>query len=346
MSSTPKIHVVTFPQKLMGVEPMRMRLRKGRWYTNLRNPLDPSRKLEITLKAYKHESAKAQINLARILVDLERGIDPVSVRQRFSKIKLKGAIDGRTEQVLRTHVYPFFGQYKPREITKEIIEKYFEYRFGLDKSGGLQATNTIEKELRVFKRIMRMVDNRYELPKIRYKTIKRKILDPLTYEQIIKTLKHLDQKYAPVYWIMVYTGMDVSDAVNLKPKHFTKDGWIDKPRGKVEGANICVPVHNQLRKILKVVPYPLDPDSILFPDIKPKAVTTAIIRAFKNTGLQGYGAKYLRRFVASLLLDEGYSHDWIGKALAHAEGSKITKRYTKVYRKTLGEAFAKIGSVG
>ena len=58
--------------------------------------------------------------------------------------------------------------------------------------------------------------------------------------------------------------------------------------------------------------------------------------------MEGYGAKYLRRYVASALLDAGYSMDWIGKALAHAEGSQITKKYTKVYKKTLQEAFSGI----
>jgi hypothetical protein len=59
--------------------------------------------------------------------------------------------------------------------------------------------------------------------------------------------------------------------------------------------------------------------------------------------MHGYGAKYLRRYVASMLLDDGYSHDWIGKALAHADRSKISRRYSKVYKATLETAFAGLG---
>jgi site-specific recombinase XerD len=80
----------------------------------------------------------------------------------------------------------------------------------------------------------------------------------------------------------------------------------------------------------------------IFPNINPKAVTTAVITAFRAAGLKGYGAKYLRRYIGSALLDAGYSMDWIGKALAHADGSRITQRYTKVYKQTLGEAFQKV----
>ena len=46
------------------------------------------------------------------------------------------------------------------------------------------------------------------------------------------------------------------------------------------------------------------------------------------------------------MLDNGYSIDWIGKALAHSEGSVQTGKYTTVYKSTLEEAFAKINEAG
>lgn len=329
-------------------EAMRMRCRKGRWYTNMRHPNNPEKKLEISLGAYEHETRKAQINLGKLLADMEKGIDPVSARQQFGKIKLAGQVDHRTKRILQMHLYPFFGEYKPREITKEVIERYYGHRWGLCDKGGLQATSTMDKEMRVFIRVMQVVDKRYELPKIRHATIKRVILEPLTYKQIQSAVSLLDEKYHAVFWIMAYTGMDVSDAVNLKPEHI-KDGWIDKPRGKVQnctGERIVLPIIDDLKQVLQGVPRPINKGEILFPNIKPKAVTTAVIRAFRAAGLEGYGAKYLRRYVASMLLDAGFSHDWIGKALAHNRGSKITEKYTKVYREAMGKAFDKIGRVG
>jgi len=138
--------------------------------------------------------------------------------------------------------------------------------------------------------------------------------------------------------------MDVSDVVYLRPEDF-KDGWIIKERGKT-GMEINIPVCAPLAQILKPIPWPIKQNERIFPEMDPDAAGTHIRRCFTKSGLDGYGSKYLRRFIASIMLDNGYSNDWIGKALAHAEGSKITKRYSKIYRDTLEEAFGKITARG
>ena len=320
---------------------MHMRLIKGRWYTNIRNPNDWRKKIEISLDACERETKKAQINLGMILSDLQNSIDPASARQRVDKLVLKGKVTEREEQILRSHIIPFFGEYKPRDVTKEAIESYFESRWDLSSDGELKGyRNTVSKELMVLQRLIRVSIKNYNLPKISYKKLKREILAPLTLDQIKLASNYVQEKYLSVYWIMAYTAMDVSDVVHLKPEHF-KDGWIIKERGKTSN-EITVPVCSSLSAILKDVPWPIQKDVALFADLKPKAVATAIRRAFVKAGMEGYGAKYLRRYVASALLDAGYSMDWIGKALAHAEGSHITKKYTKVYKKTLQEAFSGI----
>ena len=87
----------------------------------------------------------------------------------------------------------------------------------------------------------------------------------------------------------------------------------------------------------------LDKSALFFPDYNAKAVSTNVRDAFKKAGLEGYGAKYLRRYVASFMLDSGYSMDWVAKALAHADKSAMTKKYTGIYKETLKEAFEKLG---
>ena len=340
----PMNNMVTSQQLNNGDEAMNMRLRKGRWYSLLRHPNNWKKLVEVSLDAYEQEKRKAIINLGKLLQDLERGIDTVSSRLRLGKVKIDGPISDRVRVSLESHIYPFFGDYKPREITKEDIEKYMVHRWGRDENGGLQSPkSTLDKELGALRLVIKQVDPSYKLPAMNYTKIEKEILEPLTYSQIEVVGNLLDEKYKAVYWIMAYTGMDISDAVYLKPKHI-KDGWIDKARGKTK-QRIVVPVLDELQSILQTVPWPLDKSTPLFPNIKPKAVTTAVLRAFRGAGLQGYGAKYLRRYIGSALLDAGYSMDWIGKALAHADGSRLTQRYTKVYKATLAEAFSKIGKV-
>lgn len=322
-------------------EPMKMRMFGNRWYSNFRHD---GKKQQFALDAWggtpENPPNQAYIELGTLMSDLKKGLSPGGVRKKVKDIKVK-KLTGREADDLRLHIYPFFGESTWVEVDKDLIEKYLENRWGLNSNGGLQAPATVEKELRALARVMRVVDSKWEKPKIRYEKLERDILEPLTFDQISLALTKIPAKYHGAYWVMAYTAMDVSDVLNLTPKHF-KDGWIMKERGKT-GQEIAVPVCKSLKDVLNKTPYPLDKNMSIFPDITTKGTSTAIRRAFSKIGMHGYGAKYLRRYVASMLLDDGYSHDWIGKALAHADRSKISRRYSKVYKATLETAFAGLG---
>jgi integrase len=327
-----------------GGDAMYMRLINGRWYSNIRDKKNPKKKIQVSLDAYENETRKATKNLGVVLSDIEKGINPTSARKNIHKLELSGKVTERTKSALRKHIYPFFGAYKPREIDKSKIEIYIKHRFGLNADGELQAyKNTIEKELLALQRLMQTVYGEgYKLPKVVYKKLNKEILSPLTLEQIEVVSRCVMDMYKPVYWIMAYTGMDVSDVISLTPGDF-QDGWIKKERGK-SGIEIAVPVCEPLEDILKSVPWPIHQDARIFQNMTANGCAIHVRRCFKTAGLDGYGSKYLRRFIASIMLDNGYSNDWIGKALAHAEGSNVTKKYTKVYESTLKEAFGKIKS--
>jgi len=332
-------------ENLKGETPMYMKLVKGKWYANIPDPKRPGYKIQTPLDAYENETFKAVKKLGEIAADIEKGVDPTSARHKISKLRLTGKVSDRRTQALTTHIYPFFGEQKPRDIrdNDQIIEKYIVHRFGRGKDGELQAVGeTLEKELQALQALLQTVYGRdYTIPKVKYTNLKREALEPLTYAQIEQVSGFVAEKYRPIFWGMVYTGMDVSDVVYLTPGDFT-DGWIIKGRNKT-GVEIAVPVCDPLAEILKGFPWPLDKAARIFPvEIKPKAVTTALLRAFKNAGMPGYGAKYLRRFIGAVMLDNGYSESWIAKALSHSEGSKETKKYTAVYKSTLEEAFGKI----
>ena len=332
--------------QVKGGMPVYMKLVDGRWYANIPDPKRPGRKIQSSLNAYANEKRKAQIELGKVLQDIERGIDPTTARRNMAGLKLKGKVSERTQGIYDNHIIPYFGSMKPKDINEEVLEGYIESRHKRNKDGELQAYGeTIGKELDVLQRLLRGVFGKgYTLDKPNYINLKRDILHPLTLEQIEHVSKFMNGSYFTVYWIMAYTGMDISDVLDLEPRHF-KDGWIRKERGKTE-IDIKVPICEPLADIFKMVPWPLKQDDKIFPKLKPKATSTYIRRKFDKAGLEGYGSKYLRRFVGSILLDNGYTKDWISKALAHAEGSKQVEKYTAVYDKTMSEAFSTIKRSG
>ncbi len=325
---------------------MYMRVINGRWFTNIRDKRNPGKLIQVSLDAYKDETRKATVNLGKVLADIQNGINPTSARKKISRLKLAGKTNGRTDQLLRKHILPFFGELKPRELDETVMGKYIESRFGLTEGGELQAfPSTLKKELLVLKRLLQSVYGKnYSLPSVPYKRLYKKILPPLAPDQVYMVAEFVLDEYKPVYWLMAYTGMDLSDVVYLRPRDF-QGNWIRKERGKTN-QQIAVPICPPLAQILKPVPWPIKQDARIFPDMDPDAAGTHIRRSFTTAGLDGYGAKYLRRTIASLLLDQGLEMDWIGLALAHAKGSKLTQKYTKPYMDKLEAAFAKIKFCG
>jgi len=302
---------------------------------------------QIPLGLFKNEKVKGLQAVGAILKDLEEGKEPCSPKTIVKNLVLKGRVTERAQQVLDTHIIPFFGEFKPHEIDEKVLSSYIEFRFGLDSDGSLRAyQSTLSKELQVLQRLLQSVngkDYRLEYPK--YSKLEKEILPPLTIEQIEHVSNFIiDKRYIPVYWFMVYTGVDIMDAVTLKSSEI-KNGWIDRKRSKTN-RKIKLPICDPLKEILNSVPRPLDHNELIFKGINSKATSTYLRRIFKKAGLEGYGPKYLRRFVGSFLTNEGYSESWVAQVLSHVENSEQTKKYCQVYEKTLIEAFGKIKKSG
>lgn len=257
--------VVTSPfsENFKGDEAMRMRLKSGRWYSNF---FHHGRKIEVSLEAYEHETRKAQMNLGKVLRDIENGISPGSMRKKIKHLRVKKKLNERNEQILRKHILPFFGDFKPREITETLMASYLEHRWGRTKEGELQAVVvTMKKELSVLRLLISSVDPAFKVPKVDYISIKKDILPPLRLEEIKRAGGFVPKKYQAIFWVMVYTAMDISDVVCLKPKDFN-EGWIIKKRGKTK-QDIRVPVCRALADVLEEVPRPINSDGFLFPSI-------------------------------------------------------------------------------
>jgi len=299
--------------------------------------------IEVPLNANEFEKKKAAAQLGEILKDLKDGIHPQSIRQRIKNLKIKKKVIQRNQEILDTHIYPFFGLYRPRDIDLDIISSYIEYRYGLCDNGKLQAVhNTIDKELIVLQMLVRTVDKHWIVPRPDYEHIQRKgEFPPLTFEQIQKTASSVPPRYLVIYWAMAYTALDIGDVTALKQCE-VKNGWINSKRGKTK-RDIHIPICKELKAEFKKLPINLDPEALLFPGIDNHEVSKEIIRAFKKAGFIGYGSKYLRRFVASDMGRRGISETMIARMLSHAPGSKLTAPYIKPYDNDLIEAFACVG---
>jgi len=299
--------------------------------------------IEVPLDATEFEKKKAHAELGIILKGLKDGIHPQAIRQRIKNLKIKKKVIQRNQEILNTHIYAFFGLYRLRDVDLDLISNYIEHRYGLNDEGKLQAVhNTIDKELIVLQMLLRTADKNFQVPRPEYEHIRRKgEFPPLTFEQIQRTALSVPAQYIIVYWAMAYTALDISDVTALK-QFEVKDGWINSERGKTK-RDIHIPICEELQAEFNKLPINLDPNAPLFPGIENDKVSKEIIRAFKRSDLPGYGSKYLRRFIASIMADHGYEETLIGTMLAHAPGSKLTAGYIKPYDKTLIEAFACVG---
>jgi len=310
---------------------MSKRLINGRWYSNIYDPDNPKQKIVVSLDAYASEKRRSDIALGAIQRDLENGIRPISARTTVSKLKLPYELKERPKKIFKNHIYPFFGKYRPKEVDQGLIEAYIEHRFGRNGSGELQAyANTLDKELLALQQLLQMVLGKaYRVPKVKYKRLKRAKLTPLNFLQIKKASEFVYPRYKEIFWLMALTGIEIADTLALRPMDF-KEGWLDTERSKT-GEIIRVPVCPFLWEILKPVPWPIDKKENIFKDMTSDGIKTNITRAFTRAGLKGYGSKYLRRFIGSMLLHLGNTESWIATMLSHAKGSNQTKEYLDIY---------------
>ena len=94
-----------------------------------------------------------------------------------------------------------------------------------------------------------------------------------------------------------------------------------------------------MAKIFARLPRPLRDDDLYFPGLKNKnkALSTAVRRAFKNSGLDFGSFTHFRHFHACSALDSGHSIEEIQAQLGHKNISQ-----TQVYARVKREKLAKI----
>ena len=316
-----------------------------KWYTNFRwkfNGKKCKTKVQVSLDAYEPEVRKAIENLSAVFIKLRTGVHVSGLNKPIKDLAQDEQFNH--EQLPKwKSIRKFFGEYKVADLTPELIAEYMEFQWGLNEDDELQVMkSTWKKQKQVFNSVVQTVEPSFNissiLEKLEFHEVVNKQLPPLTPLQIYKATQKANGFWGDIFFIMLYTGMEARDIWDLKPKHIA-EGIIEKQRHKTKfrGENmIKIPIIPQLKAVLGRHPIPLDKNECIFKfkgewRVFGDTVSTNIQNIFKSAGLEGYGAKSIRRYLGEEIHSQ-YSHEvdrMAKQALAHSKSSKVTKQYTR-----------------
>ena len=172
------------------------------------------------------------------------------------------------------------------------------------------------------------------LSKLNYNENFKEQLPPLTPEQIYEATLHAKGYWRKIFLIMLYTGMETRDVYDLKPKNM-KDGVIKKLRHKnkyrTNKTEVDMPIVPELQEVFDNIPTPVSKDQPYFKGYVKDKVSKAMKQIFTSAGLDGYGAKSLRRFMGEEINSQYMleADKAVKLALAHSKNSKQTAQYTR-----------------
>jgi|GEM_PF-1803701 len=335
-------------------EPMKMRLKNGKWYTAFRHK---GEFVGLTLYAYKDEKRKAIINLGKLLEKLERGENPTDLKRKFKDalptyFEWASSEGEKTESTLKDNkgrlkskILPVFEDLSIGDITPALLKQY-----KVDREEQGAPRSTITKELRVIKDVCERFNSTFKMPKytkwVNCPKREAGVLDHADVRKVsglvLKSSEEFGETYQKIFTLMSFTGLSVSDAVNLKRSQIGSDDFIQKQRAKT-GEDILTFLCPEAKEVISSVKVTdlKNPDQI-FQVPSNKAVTTAINRAFTKAGVEG-SCKSLRHYMASNLLDVGVPEKVVGLVLGHAPGSRVTQTYLHAIKGTVKEGFQAVG---
>jgi len=316
---------------------------RRKWYAHFSHKKQP---IGNSLDAYEPETKKAQVNLGRLIEKLDNGIIVGGVNKKF-KFLISDEKSFFTSygyyQLWRDHLKVFLGEYRVGELTQQVVEEYMENRYKLNEDDELQVMqNTFQKEMVALQQVVRSVEPHFSvskklLDKINYNKIYKEQLAPLTPEQLYQATLQAKGYWGDIFLIMLYTGMEGRDVFDLKPEHI-KDGVITKVRHKnkykKKKTTIKMPICDALKKVFEKIPTPASKHQCYFKignEYKHARCSKAIREIFTKAGLNGYGAKSLRRYMGEEINSQYMveANKSAQEALAHSANSNQTGFYTR-----------------
>jgi integrase len=259
----------------------------------------------------------------------------------------------RYGQIIRTHLSPFFKSKSLAEINDQLV---IEFKLHREKSDA--KPSTLKKELRVLKDIVRLANKAFQLPTVQDYPLmkwgnkpkefdKSMILEEADMLKIAscivseKSEKHQRSQleHRTIFLIAMYSGLRLSDVVNLCPKEVDlKEEIIGKYQGKT--ANwVDIPICKKLKEVLNSLVWPIDKRRSFFPAVCTNAVATNVSRACKKAGFEKHSFKSTRHFTATQLTNENVAIEVVKEWMGH-QSINTTMIYSKVKKGTLKRAAA------
>ncbi len=290
------------------------------------------------------ESADSKDAATRLLILRQEEIKSGSFRkyektfEELAQIFLKKEVFkyGKASQagykrLVELHLLPFF---KGKNLGKIIrfnheghreLTKYLESISDIPKS-------TFNKRKRVLAWILKLGAPEFRMPekhdpgyvKCRNEGFSQnRFLDE---DEILSIIKLLSEKYKPLGFILAYTGIDVSEAVNLKWSCI-KQGRLILPRSKtnvlrrIPIAPKLQPIFGELSRVRAIG------EDRIFPDHKKSGLTSSWKRAAKKAGLEWARLKDARHFFASHLINMGVDSLTVANLMGHKDVKMLRERY-------------------
>jgi integrase len=247
--------------------------------------------------------------------------------------------DGRYDHIVRTHLHPFFDGKKLADIVshdpktgKSLITEYFRVKGDLPES-------SLKKHARVLRWIIQRVDKSFTLPTIIYRNKGFFQNRFMSESELGGIISFLDDQHQTVALVMAYTGLDLSDAIDLRWRDIDlKQEMIRTQRGKT-GNRVTLPLTQVVLDVLRfrLRVRRLHDDQVF--NIAKQGFQKAWKLALKVSGV-GWNVrvKDLRHYFGSYLLNKGVDSLVIAELMGHSSVAMLHKRYGHFSDDTLKRA--------
>jgi integrase len=273
--------------------------------------------------------------LDQLKSEFERGAyrKNIKIETLLKKLKKEG-LSERDEYIFRIHIKPKFGKLS----LKDAIERSRDY---VEEIARKKVKSTAKKELLLFQRLIQLGDPSYKLPKVKYAKPGNKFQASQILE-IGEILAVIDGRVFEPYRlpckVALYTGMRRGNVLGLRAKD------VDRKRKEVRfilnksAKEMLVPISNKLAGIFTQVPWPINEEKLLFPDISEKALSIGVSRAFTRAGYPWFSFHKLRHTAACYLLEQGVELATIAELLGHSSIKVTMDFYARVKPEALRKA--------
>ena len=243
----------------------------------------------------------------------------------------------RYKQIINDVLIPFFGDKKIVNILeKSLVKKFLHIH---EK----KSQTTFKHYSFLLRWILTWHMPNFKMPDVKCKNDRWRQTNFLTREEMQKIVGLMTQKFQPLGWILAETGIDVSEAINLKWEH-VKNGVLDLPRNKT-GIPRKVYLTDKVKSILREQSrVRILGEERIFPDIKSRyGLRSSFKRAVKKSGI-GWNVrlKDLRHYFGSIHINAGVDSVVIAQMMGHSDIGMIHRNYGHVSNKGLEDAMRKV----